>query len=192
VLRAVRRRRVDLDRLESGKGHGLARAAPDPKGGGGRTGDRVRRGTAGRHDHRLRRHARRCSLGETRCRTHIQARLWIPSLGTWCGTTGEPLGAMLRPGNAGSNDVDDHLELLDQAIGSLPQVPTTARRCPLARPISATGSGHRWLRTVARSDAGRGRPSASVTGPETRGRTSCATARGRHLRTAASRSHHSP
>jgi hypothetical protein len=27
---------------------------------------------------------------------------------------------MLRPGNAGSNDADDHLELLDQAIGSLP------------------------------------------------------------------------
>ena len=27
---------------------------------------------------------------------------------------------MLRPGNAGSNDADDHLELLDQAIGALP------------------------------------------------------------------------
>jgi hypothetical protein len=26
---------------------------------------------------------------------------------------------MLRPGNAGSNDADDHLELLDQAIGFL-------------------------------------------------------------------------
>jgi hypothetical protein len=41
-------------------------------------------------------------------------------LGAWCDTTGEPLAAMLRPGNAGSNDADDHLELLDQAIGSLP------------------------------------------------------------------------
>ena len=41
-------------------------------------------------------------------------------LGAWCDTTGEPLGAMLRPGNAGSNDADDHLELLDQVIGSLP------------------------------------------------------------------------
>jgi hypothetical protein len=26
----------------------------------------------------------------------------------------------LRPGNAGSNDANDHLELLDEAIGSLP------------------------------------------------------------------------
>ena len=41
-------------------------------------------------------------------------------LGAWCDTTGEPLALKLRPGNAGSNDADDHLELLDQVIGSLP------------------------------------------------------------------------
>src|SRR5665213_3169345 len=41
-------------------------------------------------------------------------------LGAWCDTTTEPLAAMLRPGNAGSNDADDHLELLDQAIAALP------------------------------------------------------------------------
>jgi hypothetical protein len=41
-------------------------------------------------------------------------------LGAWCDTTGEPLALMLRPGNAGSNDADDHLELLDQAIAALP------------------------------------------------------------------------
>jgi len=41
-------------------------------------------------------------------------------LGVWCDTTAEPLAAMLRPGNAGANDADDHLELLDQAFASLP------------------------------------------------------------------------
>lgn len=41
-------------------------------------------------------------------------------LGVWCDTTKEPLAAMLRPGNAGSNTADDHLELLDQAIAALP------------------------------------------------------------------------
>jgi len=41
-------------------------------------------------------------------------------LGAWCDTTREPLALMLRPGNAGSNDANDHLELLDQAIGALP------------------------------------------------------------------------
>jgi Transposase DDE domain group 1 len=40
--------------------------------------------------------------------------------GSWCDTTSEPLAAMLRPGNAGANDTDDHLELLDQTICSLP------------------------------------------------------------------------
>ena len=41
-------------------------------------------------------------------------------LGAWCDTTNEPLAAILRPGNAGSNDTDDHLELLDQALAVLP------------------------------------------------------------------------
>ena len=41
-------------------------------------------------------------------------------LGVWCDTTNEPLAAILRPGNAGSNDTDDHLELLDQALAGLP------------------------------------------------------------------------
>jgi hypothetical protein len=41
-------------------------------------------------------------------------------LGAWCDTTSEPLGAIFRPGNAGANDADDHLELLDQVIAALP------------------------------------------------------------------------
>ena len=35
-------------------------------------------------------------------------------IGAWRDTTDEPLAAMLRPGNAGANDAEDHLELLDQ------------------------------------------------------------------------------
>ena len=41
-------------------------------------------------------------------------------LGAWCDTTGEPLAAMLRAGNAGSNDTKDHLVVLDEAIAALP------------------------------------------------------------------------
>jgi hypothetical protein len=41
-------------------------------------------------------------------------------LGVWCDTTAEPLAAMLRPGNAGSNDAYDHLRMLDEAIAALP------------------------------------------------------------------------
>ena len=42
-------------------------------------------------------------------------------LGAWCDTTNEPLAAILRPGNAGSNDTEDHLELLDRALAVLPE-----------------------------------------------------------------------
>jgi hypothetical protein len=41
-------------------------------------------------------------------------------LGAWCDTTGEPLDAILRPGTAGANDADDHLELLDRTLAVLP------------------------------------------------------------------------
>src|ERR1035437_4966674 len=42
-------------------------------------------------------------------------------LGVWCDTTNEPLAAMLRPGNTGANDADDHIELLDRALSGLPE-----------------------------------------------------------------------
>ena len=42
-------------------------------------------------------------------------------LGVWCDTTGEPLAAMLRPGNAGANDADDHIELFHRALSGLPE-----------------------------------------------------------------------
>ncbi len=38
----------------------------------------------------------------------------------WCDETNEPLAAMLRPGNAGANNTNDHVELLDAAIDALP------------------------------------------------------------------------
>jgi Transposase DDE domain group 1 len=42
-------------------------------------------------------------------------------LGVWCDTTNEPLAAMLRPGRAGANDADDHVDLFDRALSSLPE-----------------------------------------------------------------------
>ena len=36
--------------------------------------------------------------------------------------TGDALGSMLRPGNAGANKVEDHLQLLDSAIAAMPAV----------------------------------------------------------------------
>ena len=42
-------------------------------------------------------------------------------LGVWCDTTHEPLEAMLRAGNTGANDADDHIELFDRALSGLPE-----------------------------------------------------------------------
>ncbi|GIF03117.1 hypothetical protein Asi03nite_06550 [Actinoplanes siamensis] len=41
-------------------------------------------------------------------------------LGGWCANTGESLATLLRPGNAGSNTVADHIQVLADAIGQLP------------------------------------------------------------------------
>ena len=43
-------------------------------------------------------------------------------LDVWCDNTDEPLGAMLRSGNAGPNDTDDHLEFLEVAVCTVPIV----------------------------------------------------------------------
>ena len=76
-------------------------------------------------------------------------------LGVWCDTTGEPLAAMLRPGNAGSNDADHHLELLDQAIAGLPpawqaghQVGDTVDRVdhPILVRADSAGATHGFVR----------------------------------------------
>lgn len=37
-----------------------------------------------------------------------------------CDNTGEMLALKLRPGNAGANTADDHLQVLDQALGQIP------------------------------------------------------------------------
>jgi hypothetical protein len=54
--------------------------------------------------------------------------------------TGEALGALLRPGNAGANTIADHVTVLDQAIGQLPEQIAVGHRAGddptlVARPI---------------------------------------------------------
>jgi hypothetical protein len=82
-------------------------------------------------------------------------------IGAWCDTTGEPLAAMLRPGNAGANDAEDHLELLDQAVAGLPgeyrvghepgDDPSLVRRHILVRADSA-GASHDFVRGLVEAN----------------------------------------
>jgi hypothetical protein len=59
-------------------------------------------------------------------------------LAAWCMNTRECLDMLLRPGNAGSNTVTDHKEVLDRA---LKQVPAAFRKKILVR-IDGAGASH--------------------------------------------------
>ena len=82
-------------------------------------------------------------------------------IGSWCDTTAEPLAAMLRPGNAGPNDANDHLELLDQTIAALPPEyqlghepgddPSLVRHHILLRADSA-GASHAFVRGLVEAN----------------------------------------
>ncbi|MFZ3492017.1 IS1380 family transposase [Streptomyces sp. 5.8] len=59
-------------------------------------------------------------------------------LAAWCANTGECLAMLLRPGNAGSNTVADHLRVLS---GALAQIPGQATAKILVR-VDGAGASH--------------------------------------------------
>ena len=63
-------------------------------------------------------------------------------LGGWCTNTGESLAMLLRPGNAGSNTVSDHIRVLGEAIA---QVPPRYQRKILIR-VDGAGATHDLLK----------------------------------------------
>lgn len=62
-------------------------------------------------------------------------------LGAWCANTAESLAMLLRPGNAGSNTVSDHIRVLGDAIA---QLPVSYRRKILIR-VDGAGATHDLL-----------------------------------------------
>ena len=60
--------------------------------------------------------------------------------------TGEALSGILRPGNAGSNTAQDHIEAIDLALAQLPK---PARDQPLLVRADTGGATHAWLTTCA-------------------------------------------
>jgi hypothetical protein len=62
-------------------------------------------------------------------------------LGAWCANTAESLTMLLRPGNAGSNTVTDHIRVLADAIA---QLPVAYRRKILVR-VDGAGATHDLL-----------------------------------------------
>ncbi len=74
-------------------------------------------------------------------------------LGVWCDNTQESMALMLRPGNAGSNTIADHVAVLTAAIA---QVPTKRRKNLLIRADGA-GASHGLLEWLTELNTKRGR-----------------------------------
>jgi hypothetical protein len=79
-------------------------------------------------------------------------------LAVWCDNTKEPLAAMLRPGNAAPHNVDDHLELLEQAVRSVPPEYALGHeedddRALVVHPIliraDSAGASHRFVQSLS-------------------------------------------
>ena len=74
-------------------------------------------------------------------------------IGVWCDNTHELLAVTLRPGNAGSNDAGDHIDVLTRALA---QVPAAHRRQLLVRADGA-GATHELLDWLTAQGQVRGR-----------------------------------
>jgi hypothetical protein len=74
-------------------------------------------------------------------------------IGAWCDDTGEPLAAMLRPGNAGANNAEDHIDLIGLAVDALPAAYRAGHQphdvAPVAHPIrvraDSAGASHEFV-----------------------------------------------
>ena len=80
----------------------------------------------------------------------------------WLDETSEPLAAMLRPGNAGANNADDHITLFDAAVAALPvkyraghgpgDDPATVA-CPVVVRADSAGASHRFVDVIVDANA---------------------------------------
>jgi hypothetical protein len=74
-------------------------------------------------------------------------------IGVWCDNTHELLAIMLRPGNAGSNHAEDHIDVLTQAIAQIP----AAHRNHLLIRADGAGATHQLLDWLTAQGQVRGR-----------------------------------
>ena len=74
-------------------------------------------------------------------------------IGVWCDNTHELLAIMLRPGNAGSNHAEDHIDVLTRAITQIPK----AHRNHLLVRADGAGATHQLLDWLTAQGHVRGR-----------------------------------
>ena len=189
VLDLVRAGGLALDRLAAAAraGGGRARgAAPGPS-----SGTRARAWEAGARPSELvldfDSHLLECQQKEGAA-PHRKGGFGPHPLLCWLDGSGEALAGVLRPGNAGANDGDDHVAVLDAALAQLPEQgrrdcpswpgPTapgrrasSPTRCASASCASrsATRSESRWARPRWRCLRGAGSPPSTATASRGKG-----------------------
>src|SRR5262245_8578580 len=83
----------------------------------------------------------------------LRGRYGLHPMAVICDNTGECLAEQLRPGTAGANDADDHIELLTRAITQIP----TAWRTNLLITADGAGATHKlldWITSLNRPACG--------------------------------------
>ena len=73
-------------------------------------------------------------------------------LGAWLANTAESLAMLLRPGNAGSNTVADHLAVLGEALAQIP----AGWRSRLMIRVDGAGATHDLVRHLLSREPGAG------------------------------------
>jgi Transposase DDE domain group 1 len=89
---------------------------------------------------RLRRHSGQLALREGRRGTHLQT--WLRLLACYLDESGDALAAKLRPGNAGSNTVVDHEDVLVAAVLHLP---AGAQGSEILARADSSGASHGFI-----------------------------------------------
>ena len=92
-------------------------------------------------------HLVECHTEKEGAAPHRKGGFGFHPLVCWLDATGEALAGILRPGNAGANNADDHVTVLDRALAQLP-ADARADWKLLARSDSA-GASHRFAHALS-------------------------------------------
>jgi Transposase DDE domain group 1 len=91
-------------------------------------------------------HLLECHSEKDGAAAHRKGGFGFHPLLCWLDKSGEALAGLLRPGNAGANDADDHVTVLDQALAQLPEAARADGKL-LARADTA-GATHKFAHAL--------------------------------------------
>jgi Transposase DDE domain group 1 len=91
-------------------------------------------------------HLLECHTEKEGAAPHRKGGFGFHPLCCWLDGTGEALAGLLRPGNAGANDADDHVEVLELALEQLPE--ESRQDWKLLARADTAGATHKFARAL--------------------------------------------